>query len=217
MTEKYRSLMRMLAAGCAILAVGGWLWRVIWLNAHTPFPERVVYAMGEKVPYDDDFFLSSREQRGEYSLTVKSAAVLPLREYAAIHQLTLSERNSYGPIFWPDNVLEVIVEVERAEGFDEREASGGIDLFQTLLTTHNLRLPIKWELFDQLYPQLQEQKGFQLQPGTSMEFRLPFTPETAEDQTVADEEYLKTKTFYLNLTLYPHKKQVEVRAHADGN
>lgn len=201
---------RIAAAVFVAAVLGGWLWRVVWLNANTPKAERCVYEMGESVPYGEDFIYSSREQYGEYSVTVKSATVMTLSDYLAKYQLTLPEDDA--TTFWSDNVIDLVAEFRRTGGAaDEETPTSGIDLFSTLLVTENLRLPVKWELFYQMYPHLDGSSGFALRPDTSMELHLPYAPETAANQQVADARYLRTHTFYLDITLYPHKKQIAVR------
>lgn len=201
---------RLAVAAVVAVAFGGWLWRVIWLNANTPKAERCVYAMGERVPYGDDFIYSSREQYGEYAVTVKSATAMTLEAYAEKYQLTLVRDDS--ETFWPDNVIDLVAEFQRTGGEEDEETPmGGIDLFSTLLVADNLRLPVKWELFYAMYPHLNGTSGFALRPNTSMELHLPYAPERADDQIVANGKFLRTHTFYLDITLYPHKKQIAVK------
>lgn len=189
--------------GIAVVLLAAWTVRVVCLNRAAPRSIIETYEMGETVEYGNDFFNSSRENRNGYKIVVHKASIMPYEEFAQTMQLELPEPDG----FRSDYVYDVQVTIINDGNSDEKN---GIDMFNTLLVTSNMRLPIDATLWELLYPQLGRSYTFKLRENTQMDFHFPFVVETEFDQWVADLDYLQTTPFYLNISQYPHKKMIKI-------
>lgn len=191
----------------AIILIVGVVWgiRFWYLNSHAQMPVIETYQMNEVVEYDDNFFNRSREARKGYSIEVKSAKIVSYEEFEKENGIILTENSSesYSPAFVAD--IEVTI---YNNGTENEEC--GIDLFNTLLTTSCIRMPIDLDLWNSLYPQLGGSYTFRLRENSSMDFHLPYIVENEMDAQMADYDYLINEQCYLNISLYPVKKRINV-------
>lgn len=182
-----------------------WGIRFCYLNSHAQMPVIETYQMNEVVEYDDNFFNRSREARKGYSIEVKGAKIVSYEEFEKENGIILTENSSesYSPAFVAD--IEITI---YNNGTENEEC--GIDLFNTLLTTSCIRMSIDLDLWNSLYPQLGGSYTFRLRENSSMDFHLPYIVENEMDAQMADYDYLINEQCYLNISLYPVKKRINV-------
>lgn len=193
-----------------ILFASAWYLRVRHVNNSITVSTPKYYAMGETVPYEDDFFYRADPETNPYKIVVNEAKLVPFRQYMEDMGLDLERWQSEGvgtdePQYIYDIHITVICDGESPDGM-------GIDLFNTLLTTSRVRLRVDMAVFSQLYPQLQGSFTFRLRSNSQMEFHFPYRVEMKIEERVATYDYLKNETLDLILTLYPQKKMVRVTA-----
>ena len=80
----------------------------------------------------------------------------------------------------------------------------------TLFTSSCIRMPIDLDLWSSLYPQLGGSYTFRLRENSSMDFHLPYIVENESDARIADRDYMLDRPWYLNISLYPVKKRIEI-------
>ena len=191
----------------AIIATAGVVWgmRFWYLNNHAQMPVTETYQMNEVVEYGDNFFNRSGELREGYAIEVKNAKILTYDEFKQKYDITPPEKaaGSYCPEFVVD--LEVTI---FNRGTENEEC--GIDLFNTLFTSSCIRMPIDLDLWSSLYPQLGGSDTFRLRENSSMDFHLPYIVENESDARIADRDYMLDRPWYLNISLYPVKKRIEI-------
>lgn len=194
-----------LLSAIIVMVCAAWGMRFWYLNTHAQMPVTETYQMNEIAEYEDDFFNRSGEARKGYAIEVKNARILTYDEFTEQYDIILPEKaaDSYSPELVAD--IEVTIYNKGTES-----EMCGIDLFNTLLTTSCIRMPIDLELWNSLYPQLGGSYSFRLRENSSMDFHLPYIAGNESDARIADYDYLTQNQCYLNISLYPVKKRIKV-------
>ncbi len=189
------------AAGICCLMMLLWLWRVISFNASVEQPAEQIYHKGEIVEYGDNYFYSSAESRKGYKIRVNSAEIIAYDDFFARYGLEKPKQEE--TYFMPDYIYDVNVTV-----FNEDNQNIGIDMFETLLCSSYVRLPINHEAWLGMYPNLSV-LTFSLWQNTQIDMHFPFAVETIGQQDkVVDLSYLENTLFYLNITQYPVRQRI---------
>lgn len=189
------------------LIIGIWLWRIVSLNNNTPRQTVNTFAVGDTVTYGPNYNYSASEDMSGYAVEVLSANVYGYEDYLLKMNIPIESAYTWHPDFL------FVVEI-RVFNYDNPAENGGvIDLIDTYLASSDTRLSADRELLGKMYPQLGDSPtGFRIRPGTDMVMNIPFKMDRiAWLYTNDEEEYLRTNSFYLNLTQYPVKQVIKMK------
>ncbi len=186
-----------------IILLGVWTLNIYRLNAETPQINEIVYSIGDWVEYGNNFYDKSTENRNGYSIKVIKAEVIAFDEYLKKHNISVFRDPE---LFKPQFIYDVSVIVK-----NKNNTVSGINMIDTTLNSINNVMQIDFDIFDALYPQLSGSLSFSVKPGTEMEFHFPFVVANADFEKICDYNYLKSNTFYLNLSQYPTKQSIEIK------
>ena len=187
---------------CIILIVSAlWGFRFYSLNSEVEIPNIEWHSMGESVPYEDDFFHRADESREGYAITVQSATLMSYEEYVKAHGETIDYIGE--DQVKPTYVYDLEVNIQNHNTVDD--PAKGIDLVNTRLLASNDSMQVNDRLFALVYPKLDGQLGFCLQPNSALTLHLPYV--TYEKNT---KDKLLKKDWSLLLSLYPTEKRINV-------
>ena len=185
----------------AVCFVAVWGFRFHTVNAETkPTPVKV-YKMGEPAPYEKDFFHFADEGLEGYVLTVKSAKLMTYKDFVELHGQTedFIPKNEIRPTYVYD--VEVYIQNHKTE-----DKMKGIDLVNSRLVSANASMQVNSRLFGLLYPHLDGNMVFSLNPNSDMTMHLPY----AEYEETSKEKLL-SRDYSLLMTMYPTKKMIEIK------
>lgn len=208
---------RITAICLAVLVCVGVILRIWYVNKDNEVVETVIYPMGERVAFGDDFYYSPTDDPySDYEIAVIGAKPVPVEEYLEEHDLTWEE-------VWPETSegwatkepfstvydVELWVRNNSTEQVDSNAAGGtGISFVDFELVTIQDEYQVDTDLFGKLYPQMGSQaKGFAVLPGTETTVHLPYTDLNWMCLTYED---VKNQDTYLRLSMYPTKKMIQV-------
>ena len=176
--------------------------RIYGVNSETVLPETITYAEREIVPFENDFFWQEKENSSGYEVCVLSSYIKEYSEYMS----ELGETENYlDEGYRPDfiYVLEVLVKNTNTD----EEVGRGFDFIDMRVQAINETLQVNLRLFELLYPDLGAVDGFRIRPGTEKVMTLPYTRSYAQNGFETLDE-MKSKQFYLLLSMFPHKKMI---------
>lgn len=180
-----------------------WAFRFYSVNQNVASPTTKIYAQGEVVPYENDFFHRDDESRNGYEITVVSATLMTYKKFVTLHNKT--EEYISSDKIHPVYIYDIEISVKNNNTQDD--TTKGIDLINTRLVTTNDSMQVNEDLFDLLYPDLSGQFGFSLRPESEMIFHLPY----ATYESDLTEKKILSKDWYLLISMYPTKKMIRVK------
>lgn len=186
---------KILVISISLLLVIVYISRVIYVNSNTLAPEIVKYKIGDEVPIGDDFFDQSSEKMKGYSIKVTDTDILTIDEFESKYGEYKNEYNS--------EYIYLITAVFKNNNNFLGE-SAGIDLGQYILQENSYINYIDREAY-QLTNENDSIK-FSLRENSQMEFIIPFDI----NSMYIDIEELKSGMPTLVVSLYPHKKIIEL-------
>ncbi len=169
--------------------------RVIYVNNNTIAPEKLKYKIGDEVAIEDDFFDQSSEKMNGYSIKVTDTDILTIDEFESKYGEYKNEFNS--------EYIYLITAVFKNNNNSLGE-SAGINLGQYILQQNSYINYIDREAY-QLTNENDSIK-FSLRENSEMEFVIPFDI----NSMYIDIEELKSCKPTLVVSLYPHKKVIEL-------
>lgn len=194
----------------AALAVLAAVWGVFFARTNDLKyrPETAIYPAGETVEIGKNYFEAVTENPDGYSICVKGATLRDYRGYTESLGGTVDDK-MYAAIGVdpPKYVYDVEIVLR-----NENNTEGLIHLYRYSLQDQSLTIPIDFELWGLLAPQIKGNAVFRLQPGTEETVHLPFVPEP-RNGTVNEaktERMMENDTFYLCVSHYPTRKLLEV-------
>lgn len=187
-----------------IMLLSVWTLNIYTLNNQTPKRSETIFYMGDWVEYGNNFYEKSTENRNGYSIKVIKAEVIAFDEYLKNHHISIFRD---AELFTPQYVYDVSVIIK-----NKNNTTSGINMIDTTLNSINNVMQIDFDIFDALYPQLSGSVSFSIKPNTEMEFHFPFVIANADFEKICDYNYLTSNIFYLNLSQYPTKQSIEVKA-----
>lgn len=170
--------------------------RVIYVNKHCIEPELIKYRIGEEVSIEDDYFDNSSEKMNGYTVTVLGTEVIPMDEFK-------KKYNNYVNETFSEYMYLVNVRFKNIN--NQYGNNAGIDLGQYILQETSYINYIDQEAYELIndFDSIQ----FSLRMNSEMEFILPFQI----DSFFIDKNQLKKGNPQLVISLYPHKKVVELK------
>lgn len=186
---------KILVISISLLLVIVYISRVFYVNSNTLAPEIVKYKIGDEVPIEDDFFDQSSEKMNGYSIKVTDTNILTIDEFE-------SKYGEYENEFHAECIYIVTAIIKNNNNsFGE---SAGIDLGQYILQQNSYINFIDREAY-KLTNEIDSIK-FSLRENSEMEFIIPFDI----NSMYIDTEKLKLGMPTLVVSLYPHKKIIEL-------
>lgn len=184
--------------------------RIVYVNGTAYRFKETVYPMEEWVPLDGDFFYTSNEDTDGYFVRVSDAEILP---YEAFMQ-----KFGFSPDYLAADSQKDVVLV-RVDFKNVDNTSGGV--FIRDYTILNASLSAYYAKSD-LYMQLANpgfdtsSEGITVLPGTEASLNLVYTTVARADGVTFLEEHAGQDpiVMYLNISLYPTRKMVELRLDA---
>ncbi len=179
--------------------------RIYNVNKDVELPPVEVYPEGEYVALGDNYFWQENEMSPGYEVKVISSKVITyesfIKEYGA-------EIDYLDEGYRPEYIIDLEVSV-RNNSEDTNDSSRGIDLIQTILESNKRSFQTNSRLLGLCSPNLENQVGFRVRPGTEFHVHLPFTQSPSMDPFTSVRE-LSEEDYYLVLTMYPVKKVIKI-------
>lgn len=189
-----------LFCAAAILLAGGWSWRYVSLNEYynaLSQETREVFALGDVVPFGEDYMTKGVSADG-YSLRADRFEIVDYADYAA----GLGVEQEDGA---PEKLALVYITL-----FNEDNDGGGIALTAFQLHGMDNYVGLSWDMLTAANPELGDNYGIALSPGTEYELVIPFELDSA--LFGADTwRHLEDYTFYFQITAYPTEKDIRVQ------
>lgn len=169
--------------------------RVIYINKHCIEPELIKYKIGDEAAIENDYFDNSSEKMNGYTVTVLGTEIIPMDEFKNRYNNYANETNS-------EHMYLVNVRFKNIN--NQYGNNTGIDLGQYILQESSYINFIDREAYSLIndFDSIQ----FSLRMNSEMEFILPFHI----DSFYIDKNRLKKGNPQLVISLYPHKKVIEL-------
>ncbi len=180
-----------------------WAFNVYRVNSTIEKVPQKVHLMGQWVEYGDNFYDKATENRNGYSVKVVDAEVVGFDEFLKQNNISVYKDEE---LFKPEYIYDVTVIIR-----NENNTKSGISMIDTTLNSINNIMQVDFDVFDELYPQLNGSISFSVKPGTEMKFHFPFVVANTDFEKICDYDYLINNAFYLNLSQYPIANSIEVK------
>lgn len=169
--------------------------RVIYVNKHCIQPELIKYKIGDEVAIENDYFDNSSEKMNGYTVTVLGTELIPINEFK-------NEYNNYANEISSEYMYLVNVRFKNIN--NQYGNNAGIDLEQYILQETSYINFIDREAYGLINGF--DSIKFALRTNSEMEFVIPF----GINSMYIDIEELKSGKPTLVVSLYPHKKVIEL-------
>ncbi len=178
-----------------IISMSAYIVRVAFVNINfnTLSSEEITYKLDDEVPIENNYFNSSVENADGYTIKVLSTEFVSMDEFQAEHKDFVSD-------LFAENVLLVKVLVRNVDN-----TNGGINFGYYLIQEGSYISFLNRDAYP--FVNKHDTLMFSIKPNTEMEFVLPFNI----DSNYIDIEKLKSGTPTLVVSLYPHKKVIELK------
>lgn len=166
--------------------------RVVYINSDNISPDITTYKLGDEVPIEDDYFNSSEEKMNGYTIKVLDTEIISMEKFQAEHSGFVSDLQA-------ENIFLVKVLVRNVDS-----TYGGINFGHYLIQEGSYISFLNRDA----YPFVNKfgTLTFSLRTNSEMEFILPFNI----DSQYIDVEKLKSGDPTVVVSLYPHKKVIEL-------
>lgn len=197
MTKKLRGILACIAV---ILLAAGWSWRYISLNSYydsLSHPEKMVYKMGEIVPFGADYMYKGVSAAG-YSVRVDGFEIADYETYA--EGLDLDPAYS-----GPEKLALVYITL-----FNESSDAEGVMLTEFQLHGIDNYVGLSRDMLLAANPVLEGNYGIHLSPDTEYGLVIPF--ELYSELFGGDTwRHIENYEFFFHVTSYPTEKDIQVQ------
>lgn len=198
-----------LAAVLAAVVLGLWFMQYSRTGREAIIIPDKIYAAGETVDIGENYFYSVNEHPQGYSLTIKNAKVIPMKEFLTSN----GKDDNYIPPMGENGLprSEYVYQLEISfNNLDNTQ--GGIEFIKYLMLNQSIVLELDENLVGICQPNLKDYAAFKLKPGKEKTFLLPFVPSPSLILSDADGLYrrMQNSPFYLCVSQFPVRKLVEV-------
>lgn len=179
----------------SIIIIIAYIVRVVHINSDNISPDIITYKLGDEVPIEDDYFNSSDEKMNGYTIKVLDTEIISMEKFQTEHSSFISDLQA-------ENIFIVKVLVRNVD--NTLESNAGINFGHYLIQEGSYINMLNRDA----YPFVNKfnSLSFSLRCDSEMEFILPFNI----DSQYIDVEKLKSGEPTLVVSLYPHKKVIEL-------
>lgn len=179
----------------SIIIIIAYIVRVVHINSDNISPDIITYKLGDEVPIEDDYFNSSDEKMNGYTIKVLDTEIISMEKFQTEHSSFISDLQA-------ENIFLVKVLVRNVD--NTLESNAGINFGHYLIQEGSYINMLNRDA----YPFVNKfnSLSFSLRCDSEMEFILPFNI----DSQYIDVEKLKSGESTLVVSLYPHKKVIEL-------
>lgn len=179
----------------SIIIIIAYIVRVVHINSDNISPDIITYKLGDEVPIEDDYFNSSDEKMNGYTIKVLDTEIISMEKFQTEHSSFISDLQA-------ENIFLVKVLVRNVD--NTLESNAGINFGHYLIQEGSYINMLNRDA----YPFVNKfnSLSFSLRCDSEMEFILPFNI----DSQYIDVEKLKSGESTLVVSLYPHKKIIEL-------
>lgn len=186
--------------------------RIWYINKQAERPQQEWYEVGEEVEIEENYFWDG-ENAKNYTVTVISAKLMSLEEYANLYELdnldtAFADVEGIGIFPYPEKIVDVRLKVKNKNLIDMGDVTGFF-VGECRLTDGDCILSQEDRLFWLVNPTIW--LSAELRPNSEMEISIPygFSPNAKMDPI--PEKRIREGNFSLAISYYPIQKNLKVK------